>query len=209
MNDKLCKTVLRFRSHICNQAARIRVKLTEGLTTWANIRGEGKIVHVVFKHLYKSMYHANTIITIKGLVTWFLFFCIFYSAYIHSITFIQDIHPSPFAKVPVFSSLLSSVEKTSLGCRAENQTRAATMHLLTELPHILSELRPTLLSYAAPLLSYAAPLLSYAAPLLSYAAPLLIYAAPLLNYAAIIRSPSTLHYLISQTPIISHCINAA
>jgi hypothetical protein len=48
-------------------------------------------------------------------------FILYFSTYIHSTTFIQCIHPSPFAEVPsISSSPVSSMGKNSLGCRAEN-----------------------------------------------------------------------------------------
>ncbi len=204
MNDKLYKTVLRFGSHICNQAARIRVKLTEGPTTWANIR-EGKIVHVVFKHLYKSMYHAKFI----QLKVWWHDFCFFVYFIVHKFipshsfrTFIR--HHSP-KFLSILSSLGSSVGKTSLGCRAKNQTRTcltasrrttnwatpqpfwATQHLYWATPQ----------PYWATLHPYWATPHPYWTTMHPYwATSHPCWATPQL-YGA-----STLHYLISQTPII-------
>jgi hypothetical protein len=51
----------------------------------------------------------------------FLLILILYISYIHSITFIRR-HSLRFLSIS--SSLVSAVGKTSLGCRAENQTRA-------------------------------------------------------------------------------------
>ncbi len=86
-----------------------------------------------------------------NLVAWcyFLFILIFYSTYIFSITFIlystfTHRHSPKF--LCISSSLVTSVGKTSLGCRAENQTRAfltgsrRTTNWATQHP----------LSYAAP-----------------------------------------------------------
>jgi hypothetical protein len=171
-----------------------RVKLTEGPTTWANFRREWKIVHVVYKHLYKSMYLAYTFIyTIKGLVAWCHSFCLFGYFIVHTFipshsycTFIR--HHSP-KFLSIFSSLVSSVGKTSLGCRAEIQTGAcltasrlttnwATPHPLSAVPH----------PYWAKLRPY------WTTPHPCWATPQLF-------------GTSTLHYLISQTP--SFCFNAA
>ncbi len=66
----------------------------------------------------------------KCLVAWCHSFCLFFIfynilTYIHTITFIQDIYPSPFAEASLhffIACLLSG--GTSLWCRAENQTRA-------------------------------------------------------------------------------------
>ncbi len=96
-------------------------------------------------------------------------FCLFW--YIQSFHHIYSVHSAVAIRrgsSPSPSSLVRSVGKTSLGCRAENRTRArltasgrttnwATPHH-TELRRTLTEL------YAAPSLSYAAPSLSYAAP---------------------------------------------
>ncbi len=56
----------------------------------------------------------------------FLFiFCILRYTYIHLITFIQYIYPSPFAEVYLHIFIAGQLSgKTSLWCRAENRTRA-------------------------------------------------------------------------------------
>jgi hypothetical protein len=102
----------------------------------------------------------------------FLFICIFYSTYIHSITFIQYIHPSPFAEVPLHLLIATQLSgKNLLGVPSRESNSGLPCSKPTHYQ----------LSYPTPFLSYAAPFLSYVAPLLSYAAPLLSYAAIILG----------------------------
>ncbi len=96
-----------------------------------------------------------------GMTPLFLCIFIFYRTYIHSITFIQYIYPSPFAEVPlhllsISSPLVSSVEKPPWGPEPT-----------TELGHVLqqADAQRYQLSYAAPT-NYAAPT-GYAAPTLN------------------------------------------
>jgi hypothetical protein len=83
----------------------------------------------------------------------FLFILIFSSTYIHSITFIQYIHPSPIAEVPLH--LLSSVGKPSWGAEPEielgpalQQAEALSSYLLAPQDHPFLHLteRPNLLT---------------------------------------------------------------
>jgi hypothetical protein len=53
-----------------------------------------------------------------------------------SITFIQHINMSQVAKVFVFSSPVSSVRKTYLGCRAENRTLAWCQRTIYQLSNV-------------------------------------------------------------------------
>jgi hypothetical protein len=132
------------------------------------------------------MYNANTFIyTIKGLVAKFLYICIFYSTYNHSITFIQYIHPSPFAEVHLHLLIAGQLSgKNLLGVPSRESNSG--------LPYS----KPThyQLSYSTPSLSCAAPLLSYTASLLSYAAPLLSYASPLRSFHATLSYISNPHH---------------
>ncbi len=105
---------------------------------------------------------------------WFIF-CILRYSYIHLITFIRYIYPSPFAEVYLHIFIAGQLSgKTSLWCRAENQTRAcltasrrssnwatphhnwATPHHNWATPHH-TEQRRTILSNPAPSLTNAAP----------------------------------------------------
>ncbi len=126
-----------------------------------------------------------------GICHSFCLFFIFYNihTYIHTITFIQYIYPSPFAEASLhffIACLLSG--GTSLWCRAENRTRAcltasrratnsATPHHANSATPHHTQPRRTILSHAAPysatphhtqprrtILSHAAPCLSHAAP---------------------------------------------
>jgi hypothetical protein len=96
----------------------------------------------------------------KGLVAWYHSLCFFYT-YIYSITFIQYIHPSSFAELPLHLLLAGQLsEKNLLVSRAGNRTRDCltpsrrTTNWATPHP---TEQCLIQLSYTAPLLSYAAP----------------------------------------------------
>jgi hypothetical protein len=67
---------------------------------------------------------------------------------IHSITFIQYIHPSPFAEVPLHFLIASQLSGKNLPGVPSRESNSG-------LPY--SKLAHYQLSYAAPLLSYAAP----------------------------------------------------
>ncbi len=91
-------------------------------------------VHVFFKHLSKSTYHA---LRLGDMMPLFLFIWIFYSTYIHSITFILYIHPSPFAKVPFHLLIAGQLsEKNLLGVPPSRESNsAATPHPLCAAPY--------------------------------------------------------------------------
>ncbi len=106
----------------------------------------------------------------KGLVAGCHSFCLFFIFYnihtfIHSITFIQYIYPSPFveASLHFLIACLLSGEKPPCGAepRIERIELGPALQQADALP---IEPRRTMLSHAAPLLSHAAPLLSHAAP---------------------------------------------
>ncbi len=80
-----------------------------------------------------------------------LLFCLLCTQYIHTITFIKYIHPSPFARFLSISS--AQWEKPPWDAEPRIELGPA----LQQADALPSELSRTLLSYAAPKLSYAAP----------------------------------------------------
>ncbi len=117
----------------------------------------------------------------------FLLICIFYNTYIYSITFIQYIHPSPFAKVPFHLLIAGQLSgKNLLGAPSRESNPG--------LPYS----KPThyQLSYPTPSLSCAHP---YWATLHPYwATPHPCWATPQLYWA------STLHYILYLKPPSFH-----
>ncbi len=87
----------------------------------------------------------------KGLVAWCHSLCLFWYYILH--TFIPSHSYNTFIRrhsprlLPISSSLVSSVGKTSLGCRAATPRPTELRRTLTELRRTLTDLRRTLLSY--------------------------------------------------------------
>ncbi len=150
MNDKLCKTVLRFRSHVCNRAARIRVKLTEGPTTWANIR-EGKLFTSSLNICTKvCTMLIHSFIQLK--VWWYdaTLFVYYLVQYIHSFHHIHTVHSSVTIRrssSPSSHGWSAQWEKPPWGAEPRIKLGPASQQaesLPTELPNTLSQLCRTL-----------------------------------------------------------------
>jgi hypothetical protein len=96
----------------------------------------------------------NSILQDATLFVYFSYFITYKNSFNHN-TFIRRHSLKPLS---ISSSLVCSVGKTSLWCRAKNRTWAClTDALPTEPRRTIAEPRRTMLSHAAPLLSHAAP----------------------------------------------------